>query len=281
MIITRNIKELHKVFLDKKKLKKIVGFVPTMGALHAGHLSLIKFASTENDITVVSIFVNPTQFNSKKDLKKYPRDEERDMEKLKSINCDIVFIPEVEEMYPEDDNRIFDFQGLDNVMEGKYRNGHFNGVAQIVSTLFEIVNPNKAYFGKKDFQQVAIIKYLNENYLKDLNIEVVACDIIREEDGLAMSSRNMLLNKEQRSEASSISKTMFFYCNSYEKYSVAGLKSKIISEINSNTHLEVEYFDIVDNKTLQSVPDIIPKKTTACIAVYAGIIRLIDNFSFN
>ena len=281
MIITRNIKELHKVLLDKKKLKKIVGFVPTMGALHAGHLSLIKFASTENDITVVSIFVNPTQFNSKKDLKKYPRDEERDLEKLKSINCDIVFIPEVEEMYPEDDNRIFDFQGLDNVMEGKYRNGHFNGVAQIVSTLFEIVNPDKAYFGKKDFQQVAIIKYLNENYLKDLNIEVVACDIIREEDGLAMSSRNMLLNKEQRSEASSISKTMFFYCNSYEKYSVAGLKSKIISEINSNIHLEVEYFDIVDNKTLQSVPDIIPKKTTACIAVYAGIIRLIDNFSFN
>lgn len=281
MIITRNIKELHKVLFGKKKLKNTVGFVPTMGALHAGHLSLIKFSSSENDITVVSIFVNPTQFNSKKDLKKYPRDEEIDLEKLKNINCDIVFIPEVEEMYPEDDNRIFDFQGLDNVMEGKYRNGHFNGVAQIVSTLFEIVNPDKAYFGKKDFQQVAIIKYLNENYLKDLNIEVVACDIIREEDGLAMSSRNMLLNKEQRSEASLISKTMFFYCNSYEKYSVAGLKSKIISEINSNTHLEVEYFDIVDNKTLQSVPDIIPEKTTACIAVYAGIIRLIDNFSFN
>ena len=281
MIIIRNIKELHKVLFREKKLKKTVGFVPTMGALHAGHLSLIEFASTENDIEVVSIFVNPTQFNSKEDLKKYPRDEERDLEKLKNINCDIVFIPEVEEMYPEDDNRIFDFQGLDKIMEGKYRNGHFNGVAQIVSTLFEIVNPNKAYFGKKDFQQVAIIKYLNENYLKDLNIEVVACDIIREEDGLAMSSRNMLLNKEQRSEASLISKTMFFYCSNYEKYSVAGLKSKIISEINSNIHLEVEYFDIVDSKSLKSVQDIIPGKTTACIAVYAGIIRLIDNFSFN
>ena len=281
MIIIRNIKELHKVLFREKKLKKTVGFVPTMGALHAGHLSLIEFASTENDIEVVSIFVNPTQFNSKEDLKKYPRDEERDLEKLKNINCDIVFIPEVEEMYPEDDNRIFDFQGLDKIMEGKYRNGHFNGVAQIVSTLFEIVNPNKAYFGKKDFQQVAIIKYLNENYLRDLNIEVVACDIIREEDGLAMSSRNMLLNKEQRSEASLISKTMFFYCSNYEKYSVAGLKSKIISEINSNIHLEVEYFDIVDSKSLKSVQDIIPGKTTACIAVYAGIIRLIDNFSFN
>ena len=280
MIITRNIKELNEVFLGKKRKEKKIGFVPTMGTLHKGHLSLIKCASRENDITVVSIFVNPTQFGNKEDLKKYPRDEEKDLIKLESNNCDIVFIPEIKEMYPEEDNRIFDFKGLDKVMEGRYREGHFKGVAQIVSKLFETVKPSKAYFGRKDFQQAAIINYLNDNYLKDLNIEIVVCDIIREEDGLAMSSRNVLLSEYQRVAASLISKTMFCYCTGYEKYSVTDIKSKIISKINLNPYLEVEYFDIVNDKTLQSVSEIIPDKTTACIAVYAGKIRLIDNFSF-
>ena len=280
MIITRNIKEINKVIFNKKTPKKRIGFVPTMGALHDGHLSLIKCSSQENDITVVSIFVNPTQFNNKEDLRNYPRNDEKDLKKLKINSCDIVFIPEVDEMYPEEKSIIFDFQGLDKVMEGKYREGHFNGVAQIVSKLFEIVKPDKAYFGKKDFQQAAIINYLNENYLKSLNIEIVTCDIIREEDGLAMSSRNMLLNKDQRAAASLISGTMNLFCNKYNKYSVKELISKVISEINLSPYLEVEYFDIVDNKTLKKVSEIIPGKTTACIAVYSGEIRLIDNFSF-
>ena len=280
MIITRNIKEINKVIFNKKTQKKRIGFVPTMGALHDGHLSLIKCSSQENDITVVSIFVNPTQFNNKEDLRNYPRNDEKDLKKLKINSCNIVFIPEVDEMYPEEKSIIFDFQGLDKVMEGKYREGHFNGVAQIVSKLFEIVKPDKAYFGKKDFQQAAIINYLNENYLKSLNIEIVTCDIIREEDGLAMSSRNILLNKDQRAAASLISGTMNLFCNKYNKYSVKELISKVISEINLSPYLEVEYFDIVDNKTLKKVSEIIPGKTTACIAVYSGEIRLIDNFSF-
>ena len=280
MIITRNIKEINKVIFNKKTQKKRIGFVPTMGALHDGHLSLIKCSSQENDITVVSIFVNPTQFNNKEDFRNYPRNDEKDLKKLKINSCDIVFIPEVDEMYPEEKSIVFDFQGLDKVMEGKYREGHFNGVAQIVSKLFEIVKPDKAYFGKKDFQQAAIINYLNENYLKSLNIEIVTCDIIREEDGLAGSSRNMLLNKDQRAAVSLISGTMNLFCNKYNKYSVKELISKVISEINLSPYLEVEYFDIVDNKTLKKVSEIIPGKTTACIAVYSGEIRLIDNFSF-
>lgn len=280
MIITRNIKEINKVVFNKKTQKKRIGFVPTMGALHDGHLSLIKCSSQENDITVVSIFVNPTQFNNKEDYRNYPRNDEKDLKKLKINSCDIVFIPEVDEMYPDEKSKVFDFQGLDKVMEGKYREGHFNGVAQIVSKLFEIVKPDKAYFGKKDFQQAAIINYLNENYLKSLNIEIVTCDIIREEDGLAMSSRNMLLNKDQRTAASLISKTMISFCNRYNKYSIKELISKVISEINLNPYLEVEYFHIVDNKTLKKASEIFPGKTTACIAVYSGEIRLIDNFSF-
>jgi len=280
MIVTRKISELKKIIEKEKNENKKIGFVPTMGALHPGHLSLIKCSSYDNEVTIVSIFVNPTQFNNKEDLKKYPRNEIMDIEILMDTKCSVVFIPEIEEMYPEKDIRVFDFKGLDKVMEGKYREGHFNGVAQIVSKLFEIVRPDIAYFGKKDFQQVAIIHYLNEHYLKNLNIEIKACDIIRENDGLAMSSRNALLSKEERMAASQISKIMNQYLNLYKEFSVLQLKEKIIKNINEIPELQTEYFEIVNNTTLKSVNQITTGQTTACIAVYAGNIRLIDNFSF-
>ncbi len=277
MIIARTKKELNLYLELVRKAGKTIGFVPTMGALHEGHLSLIKCSNKENNFTLVSIFVNPTQFNNSEDLKKYPRNEERDLGLLLKASCDIVFIPDVDEMYPEEDKRIFDFGGIDKVMEGKYREGHFNGVAQIVSKLFETVRPNKAYFGRKDFQQVAIINYLNDNYLSDLGIEIVSCDIIREADGLAMSSRNQLLNESQRKSAALISETLNKYVSKFSEYTVDELKNKITEEINQDENLEVEYIDIVDDNTLQTVSEILPGKTTVCAAVYDGKIRLIDN----
>ncbi len=278
MIITRTKKEFFRYYKLIKEHHKTVGFVPTMGALHEGHLSLIKCSNKENDFTVVSIFVNPTQFNNPDDLKNYPRDEEKDSDLLLAASCDIVFIPSVKEMYPEENNRVFDFYGLDKLMEGKFREGHFNGVAQIVSELFEIIKPNKAYFGRKDFQQVAIIKSLNKNYLKDLNIDIVSCDIIRESDGLAMSSRNQLLNASERKSAVRISQTLKKYLAKYSDYPVSELIQKITDEINEDSNLKVEYIDFVDDENLLPVTEIIPGKTTVCAAVYDGKIRLIDNF---
>ncbi len=279
MFIARTVKEL-KTKLKKQRTQKKIGFVPTMGALHQGHLSLIQCSKKNNHITIASIFVNPTQFNNKKDLKKYPRDEQKDLQKLETSGCDIVFIPTTEEMYPDDMQTNYDFKGLDKVMEGKYREGHFNGVAQIVSKLFEIVKPDKAYFGQKDFQQVAIINFLNTNYLKHLNIDIIACDILREDDGLAMSSRNQLLSKEHRIASPIIQKTLSKYIKQYQNYSVKELLKLITDEINRHPLLKVEYIDIVDNKTLKTVNQIYEGKTTACIAVFAGNVRLIDNVSF-
>ena len=270
------LKEFIKLSFDKKKS---VGFVPTMGALHQGHIFLIECSKKENDLTVVSIFVNPTQFNNKTDLENYPRNIENDLDKLDFIDSDIVFIPNVKEMYPTEDKNVFDLNDLDTVMEGKYREGHFNGVVQIVSKLFEIIKPSRAYFGKKDFQQVSIIKYLNEHYLRDLNIEIIACDIIREEDGLAMSSRNKLLSPKHRNAAPKIFEILFKYSKQIE-LGVFKMRSGIIKEINDNQFLEVEYIEIVDNKTLKKVDRITPGNTTACIAVFAGKVRLIDNVSF-
>ncbi|NPA67096.1 MAG: pantoate--beta-alanine ligase [Chlorobi bacterium] len=278
MIITRTKKDLKRYLKLIKDAGKTTGFVPTMGALHKGHLSLTECSGKDNDFTVVSIFVNPTQFNNKDDLKRYPRDEEKDLALLLSVSCDIVFIPSVEEMYPEEDKRTFDFNGLDEVMEGKYRKGHFNGVAQVVSKLFEIVKPDRAYFGRKDFQQAAIIKYLTDNYLSDLNIEIKVCDIIREDDGLAMSSRNTLLTEEQRKSAALISKTLKKYTGNYKNYSTEELIKKITEEINEDPNLKVEYVDIVDDLSLETVSEIKPGKTTICVAVYDGNVRLIDNF---
>ena len=257
-----------------------IGFVPTMGALHEGHLSLIERSNKENDITVVSIFVNPTQFNNKNDYDRYPRIISDDIKKINKLTCDFLFVPTEEEMYPEEDNRDFDFGNLDKVMEGKYRPGHFRGVGLIVSKLFEIVKPDRAYFGEKDFQQVAIIKHLTK--ILNLDIQIVSCPIIRESDGLAMSSRNMLLSKEQRDNVSLISKTLFESVEKAKLTSVLETKEWVKRSINENPFLDVEYFEIVDSDTLEPIQDWDQECVKfGCIAVHVGNIRLIDNIRYN
>ncbi|MBT3385215.1 MAG: pantoate--beta-alanine ligase [Prolixibacteraceae bacterium] len=257
-----------------------VGFVPTMGALHSGHLSLVEKAINENQVVVVSIFVNPTQFNDSKDLERYPRTLESDLKLLKSTGCQFVFAPGVNEIYPKPDRRIFNFGTLDSVMEGKHRSGHFNGVAQVVSRLFEIVKPDKAYFGLKDFQQLAIIKNLVVQ-LK-LPVEIVSCPIIREESGLAMSSRNELLTTEERENAALISRTLFLAKNFVAEKSVEQLVHWVLKTINKNSFLTVEYFEVVDDTRLKPIKSWSEKNTKiGCIAVFCGKIRLIDNIILN
>lgn len=280
MEIIRNIKSLNVFIADVKSQRKSIGFVPTMGALHQGHISLIELSASKNDCSIVSIFVNPTQFNNADDLKNYPRNETDDLQKLSKVSCDAVFIPEVAEMYPEKDTRIFDFEGLDTVMEGRFRPGHFNGVAQIVSKLFDFVRPDNAYFGRKDFQQFAIIAFMLKKYMPDSGINAVACDIIREDDGLAMSSRNALLLQEHRENAPIIYKTLKKYAQNFDSFSVEQIIKNVVDEINNTGNLKVEYFEIFDNDTLKPVEKINKNKTTGCIAVFAGKVRLIDNISF-
>jgi len=259
-----------------------IGFVPTMGALHQGHTSLVKKAKSENNFCVASIFVNPTQFNNPEDLKKYPRTLETDLSMLEAAGCDVVFIPSVDAMYPEKDTRVFDFNKLDSVMEGQFRPGHFNGVGQIVSKLFDIVQPHKAYFGQKDFQQLAIIKYLAKHFMPELNIEIIACPIIREADGLAMSSRNLLLTPEHRKLAPVISQTLFKAVEIAKQYSVVDLKQWVIDQINQNELLKVEYFEIVDDTQLVPITNWDENNIkVGCIAVFAGNVRLIDNVIFS
>jgi len=279
MEIIRLVAETKAKISKFKEEGKSVGFVPTMGALHQGHLSLTEQSVKNNDITIVSIFVNPTQFNNPNDLKTYPRCIEDDLEKLSKYNPDIIFIPEVEEIYPEPDTRVFNFGQLDTVMEGKNRPGHFNGVAQVVSKLFDIVTPDNSYFGQKDFQQVAVIKQM----VKDLklSVNIVPCPIIREEDGLAMSSRNMLLSKEQRKNASKISETLFKARNLAAELNVTQLKNWVVEEINKNPYLSVEYFEIVDDTTLTQINSWDEDNVkVGCITVQVGKIRLIDNVTF-
>ena len=272
--------KLQKELQNLAEKNKKIGFVPTMGALHKGHISLIQKSVNENDITVVSIFVNPTQFNDKNDLKNYPRFIDTDIELLKNTGCDFVFTPSVKEIYPEQDDRIFNFGDLDKVMEGKHRHGHFNGVAQVVSKLFEIVNPDVAYFGKKDFQQYVIIKKMVN--MLNMPIEIKACPIVRETDGLAMSSRNMLLTSEQRKNASFISDTLFKARNLTTQFSVEELKDWVVNTINTNPFLDVEYFDIVDDVKLKSITNWQEKNNkVGCIAVKIEKFRLIDNVNFN
>jgi pantoate--beta-alanine ligase len=257
-----------------------IGFVPTMGALHEGHLSLVKQAVADTDIVVVSIFVNPTQFNDPKDLERYPRNLDADLKLLGKTGCHIVFVPGVKDIYPEPDNRKFNFGLLETVMEGKHRPGHFNGVAQVVSKLFEIVNPNKAYFGLKDFQQLAIIKNMVAQ-LK-LPVEIIPCPIVREESGLAMSSRNELLSAEERKNAAQISETLFKAKELAAGKSVNELKNWIVETINKNKYLTVEYADIVDDIQLQSVKNWDENVVkVCCVAVFCGKVRLIDNIVFN
>jgi pantoate--beta-alanine ligase len=269
----------------KNKLNEIkeagtTGFVPTMGALHAGHISLVQQAVSENKTVVVSIFVNPTQFNDPKDLERYPRNLNTDLKLLEKTGCQIVFAPTSEEIYPEPDTRKFNFGALETVMEGKHRPGHFNGVAQVVSKLFDIVQPDKAYFGLKDFQQLAIIK---EMVLQlKLPVEIVPCPIVREVSGLAMSSRNELLSAEERKNAAIISKTLFEAKKLSEHKSVRELVEWITKTINKNPYLTVEYVEIVDGRQLQPVKSWDDEgEKVCCVAVFCGKVRLIDNVVFN
>jgi pantoate--beta-alanine ligase len=264
-----------------KELKKtgVIGFVPTMGALHAGHISLVEKAVSETQIVIVSIFVNPTQFNDKSDLEKYPRNLDADLKLLEKTGCQIVFVPKVEEIYPETDTRKFDFGPLETVMEGKHRPGHFNGVAQVVSKLFDIVQPGKAYFGLKDFQQLAIIKEMVVQL--NLPVEIVPCPIVREENGLAMSSRNELLTADERKNAAVISETLFKANELKTQKSVSELENWIADTINKNPYLNVEYVEIVDDRRLQPVKSWDEKGgKVCCVAVFCGKVRLIDNFVF-
>jgi pantoate--beta-alanine ligase len=266
--------------LDEARLKGSVGFVPTMGALHMGHLSLVERAVNENDTVVVSIFVNPTQFNDKADLEKYPRNLEADKRLLETVGCDIVFAPSVEDIYPEPDTRLFDFGSLDTTMEGKFRPGHFNGVAQVVSRFFYIVEPDKAYFGLKDFQQLAVIKHM-VSQLK-IQVEIVPCPIVREQNGLAMSSRNELLTAEERSNAAIIYETLTIAGNLSGQLTVTELRQWMTEKINKSPCLDVEYIEIVDHNTLQPVTSWNQTgKIIVCVAARCGNIRLIDNLVFN
>lgn len=278
MILVKTIKELQKE-LQNYRSSGSVGLVPTMGALHQGHLSLVNKAVAENQAVAVSIFVNPTQFNDPNDLERYPRNLEADLALLKPTGCQLVFAPEPKEIYPEPDTRKFSFGHLEEVMEGKHRPGHFNGVAQVVSKLFEIVKPDKAYFGWKDFQQLVIIK----NMVKQLGlpVEVVPCPIVREKSGLAMSSRNTLLSEEERKNAALISQILSEAKKHNEEKSVNELKKWVTEKINQNPWLTVEYFEIVDDENLQSVNNWDEKSTkVGCIAVFCEKVRLIDNIVF-
>jgi pantoate--beta-alanine ligase len=279
MQVVKHINDLQLILNNMQKKGWSIGFVPTMGALHEGHLSLVELAGKQTDFVVVSIFVNPTQFNDKSDLLRYPRDLQKDIELLTPGSCQLVFAPEPEEIYPEPDTRQFNFGSLEQVMEGRFRPGHFNGVAQVVSRLFAIVQPDKAFFGQKDFQQLAII---NEMVRKlNLPVQIIACPIIREPDGLAMSSRNMLLDPEQRKAAVHISATLFEAQNKIGELNVEDLCRWVINRINENQYLNTEYFEIVNGETLLPVKSWNdPCKKVGCIAVHCGKIRLIDNLEF-
>jgi len=277
MILVHTRAELGKV-LDAQRLSgKSVGFVPTMGALHEGHLSLVHAAEKRSSFVVVSIFVNPTQFNDPADLERYPRTLSSDVALLEKTSCGVVFAPSVSEVYPEPDVRIFDFGMLAKVLEGAHRPGHFNGVAQVVSRLFDMVRPDLAFFGEKDFQQLAIIREMVRQL--HLPIEIVGCPIVREESGLALSSRNTLLTPGQRRSASLISRVLFsMQQNASGMASFSELIASAQAEIDKDPLLKTEYLEIVDAETLQSVSGWDhPSGLRACVAVKVGAIRLIDN----
>lgn len=279
MRVVKTISELKSLISGYKQENKTVGLVPTMGALHAGHKSLVDRARKENDIVVVSVFVNPTQFNNKQDLVTYPRTEERDCALLEAAGCDVVFMPAVEEVYPEPDNRQFDLGAVAEVMEGAHRPGHFNGVAQIVSKLFSFVEPDRAYFGEKDFQQIAVIRKMVQ--LEDFKLQIVACPIKREDDGLALSSRNVRLTAEQRQLAPNIYRVLKESCNFAKSHTVAETEKFVVDSLNALPQMEVEYYSIVDALTMQPVSDWADADSiTGCITVYCGEVRLIDNIAY-
>lgn len=267
-----------KSFLEEsKKNKKTIGFVPTMGALHKGHLFLIEQAKKKNDLTVASIFVNPTQFNNQEDLDNYPKTLEKDIELLESVSCDVLFVPTITEIYQKNvvSNK-FDFDGLEHEMEGKFRIGHFDGVGTIVKTLFEIVSPKNAYFGEKDFQQLQIIKKLVTK--NQLPISIKGCAIYREKDGLAMSSRNARLSSEQRKVAPIIYKVLKKVKKKFPEETEEEISEWVENQFKNHPFLQLEYFTIADEKLLKPINiKEFDKKYRAFIAVFAGNIRLIDN----
>ncbi|MEE1088267.1 MAG: pantoate--beta-alanine ligase [Bacteroidaceae bacterium] len=276
MLIVQTIAELKACLNGEREQGHSVGLVPTMGALHAGHASLVERSVKENDVTVVSIFLNPTQFNDKKDLERYPRTLEADCELLEKCGAQVVFAPSVEEVYPEPDTRVFSYPPTDAVMEGAFRPGHFNGVCQIVSKLFDYVEPDRAYFGEKDYQQICVIRRMVEDLKMDINI--VACPVIREESGLARSSRNTLLSDEERQLAAHIYRVLSE--SRKKQMSVAETHDFVVREIDAIEGLKVQYFSIVDGLTLADVSawdD--AESVVGCITVYCGAvpIRLIDH----
>jgi pantoate--beta-alanine ligase len=279
MEIIQTIDKLKSFLSEERKQGKTIGFVPTMGALHNGHLSLVRQCRKENDVCVVSIFVNPTQFNDRNDLKTYPRTLEKDCEMLKPLACDYIFAPSEEEMYPVPDTRVFNLGPVAEVMEGQKRPGHFNGVVQIVSKLFGVVAPGNAYFGEKDFQQIAVIREMVRQL--HLPVNIIACPIVREKDGLAMSSRNTRLTAEQREIAPAIARTLKESCTFAAMKSVKETKDRVINTLNRIPPLRVEYFEIVDGNTLQPVENWNDTKNpVGCIAVFCGDVRLIDNIKY-
>lgn len=280
MKVIRTVEELKCVVGALKAEGKSVGLVPTMGALHDGHVSLMEKARGDNDVVVVSVFVNPTQFNNPDDLRTYPRTEEADCARMRDAGVDIAFIPSVEEIYPEPDNRVFDLGKVAEVMEGAMRPGHFNGVAQIVSKLFRMVEPTRAYFGEKDFQQIAVIRRMVEiEGFK--NLEVVDCPIKREADGLALSSRNVRLTPHQREIAPNIHRIMVESLDKARDCSVEEVKRSVIDAVNAYPEMDVEYYEIVNAADMQPITDWSQAtQAVGCITVYLGDVRLIDNIKY-
>ncbi len=279
MKVVFTVKELQDALAEQRALNKTIGFVPTMGALHKGHASLVKRSVDENDVTVVSVFVNPTQFNDSTDLDKYPRTLEADCALLGDCGATLVFAPSVNEVYPEPDTRQFSYAPIDTVMEGKFRPGHFNGVCQVVSKLFNMVQPTRAYFGEKDFQQLAVIRAMTAD--QKFGIDIVGCPIVREDDGLAMSSRNTRLSEEERKNALNISRTLFKSRTFAADNTVAETIAKVTEWINTTPGLELEYFEIVDGDTLQPIDDWNESPyIVGCITVFCGPVRLIDNIVY-
>lgn len=283
MMIIRSAAELETYTDRARQNGKSIGFVPTMGALHAGHISLVEQSVKENDFTVVSVFVNPTQFNNPTDLATYPRDEESDIRQLSEAGADAVFMPTVEEVYPGGvENRVrheFQLGTAAEVMEGKYRPGHFQGVAEVVSRLFSLVRPTRAYFGEKDFQQIAVIRNMVAS--EGIDVEIVACPIKRADDGLALSSRNALLTPDQRAVAPEIHRALAESVEYSREHSVRATHDSVVERLNAVPHLNVEYFEIVDGRTLLPVEELEESPSVVgCITVYCGKVRLIDNIRY-
>jgi pantoate--beta-alanine ligase len=280
MLVFNKIKELEGFISLERQKGRTIGFVPTMGALHLGHISLIETSKKQTDITICSIFVNPNQFNNSSDLLHYPRTPENDIKLLDEAGCTILYMPEIKDVYPEKDERVFNFGFLDSILEGAHRPGHFNGVGQVVSILLDGIKPNKAFFGSKDYQQVLVVRSL----VKQLGLltEIIACPILRESDGLAMSSRNVRLNEQERLEAAAIPEMMKLGNQILKLYGIAEAKIYISSVVATIPNMKLEYYEVCDAETLELLTVFNPKqKAVSLIAVFVGNIRLIDNWMVN